>query len=1005
MSGFVPCYDIAGNLLFQHSMDAGDRWMLNDATGKPMLAWDDRNHQFRTEYDELHRPTGSFVKGADSLNANRTIQFEKVVYGDTPSNGLSDAAKLQLNLRGKPYQQFDTAGVVVSKGRNPATGEEEGFDFKGNLLRSTRQLIQDYKKTPDWSQATVLETEVFSSSTRYDALNRPVQMVAPHSNKPGSKLNVIRPGYNEANLLERVDLWGGQANEPIALLSPNTATDKIVKNINHDAKGQRIRIDYGNNSSTAYTYDTQTFRLLRLHTTRTGAFAASTLLLVNSGTLQDLNYVYDPVGNITEIRDAALPVISYAGEQVEPVSRYTYDALYRLIEARGREHAGQTNYQPIAPRDNDRDYPFQNLPNANDMQALRNYTERYDYDAVGNILGMIHSVQNGGWNRAYDYESSNNRLRATSLPGDAAGTYSAKYGYDEHGNMTRMPHLPLMQWDFKDQLQAASQQVRNGGTPEITYFVYDASGERVRKVTERQNGTLKNERIYLGGFEIYREYNGDGTAVTLERETLHVMDDQRRVALVETKTLEIKDGLGGRIENQVAVVRYQLDNHLGSASLELDKAGNVISYEEYHPYGTTSYQAKNSGAEVSLKRYRYTGKERDEETGLYYHGARYYAAWLGRWVTCDPIGIGDGLNLYVYVHSNPVSLNDPNGNKGVQSDADKIKEREWQQNIYKNRLHAPSSAGKGSTLSPGGKGSSGKLPGATPKTSSPGDPQGNADRSQLGKKTGDPNGTNLTGTGMSKAGGTTTNLVGGQGKLTNQTTAKNETDYATLLGSIFDAPFIDTILDFAFGKSQEQKMSGGVQLGHGNPANVSEAGQGAYLAVNLIFAFLGEIKQVGKAALREFKTAQLRAAILNEIKSGQLTTQSINDLFHNPVPLKPNEIAGVTAGVENLHQTHSPAQAGTAAHEAAGANQHSYAHLFGETPNAGPDFITHQGAFQEELKTHFGAMEQSHIDSASAQSLADSIKYQQRTGLVPIRSVTHIYINPSTGAAVKFRTH
>ena len=110
-----------------------------------------------------------------------------------------------------------------------------------------------------------------------------------------------------------------------------------------------------------------------------------------------------------------------------------------------------------------------------------------------------------------------------------------------------------------------------------------------------------------------------------------MMDDQRRVALVETKTLEIKDGVGGRIENLISVVRYQLDNHLGSASVEVNQDGNVLSYEEYHPYGTTAYQARSSVAEVSLKRYRYTGKERDEETGLCYHGARYYAPWLGRW--------------------------------------------------------------------------------------------------------------------------------------------------------------------------------------------------------------------------------------------------------------------------------------------------------------------------------------------------------------------------------------
>ncbi len=657
VDGFVPCYDIAGNLLFQHSMDAGNRWMLNDAAGKPMLAWNNRNHRFHTEYDALHRPVGSFVKGADPLDGNREIQFEKVIYGDTPNNGLTEAQKTQLNLRGKPYQHYDTAGMVVSKGRNPVTGADEAFDFKGNLLRSTRQLILDPKTTPDWSQAPVLEAEIFSSSTRYDALNRPIQMVAPRSNRLNTKLNVIRPGYNEANLLERMDLWANQANEPTALLNPNTATDNIVKNINYNAKGQRLLIDYGNNSRTTYAYDSQTFRLIRLLTTRTGAFAASPLLLVDSGMLQNLSYVYDPVGNITEIRDAALPVIFNNNEQVEPVSRCTYDALYRLIEAQGREHIGQTSYQPTATHDNDRDYPFQNLPNANDMQALRNYTERYEYDAVGNIKAMLH----GDWNRFYKYEDSNNRLRATSLPGDAAGTYSAKYAYDEHGNMTQMPHLPLMQWDFKDQLQAASQQVRNDNTSEITYFVYDASGERVRKVTERQNGTLKNERIYLGGFEIYREYNGDGSTVTLERETLHVMDDKRRVALVETKTLEIKDGVGGRIENPVAVMRYQLDNHLGSASLELNQNGNVLSYEEYHPYGTTSYQAKSSVAEVSLKRYRYTSKERDEETGLCYHGARYYAPWLGRWTSSDPGGMVDGINLYSYVSNNPTMFIDSTG--------------------------------------------------------------------------------------------------------------------------------------------------------------------------------------------------------------------------------------------------------------------------------------------------------------------------------------------------------
>src|SRR6202011_2633274 len=105
---------------------------------------------------------------------------------------------------------------------------------------------------------------------------------------------------------------------------------------------------------------------------------------------------------------------------------------------------------------------------------------------------------------------------------------------------------------------------------------------------------------------------------------------------------------GTAIPSPTSLIRYQFDNHLGSACLELDDNAAVISYEEYFPYGSTSYQARPNNADVSLKRYRYTGKERDEENGFYYHGARYYAPWLGRWTSADPAGIVDGINIYIY---------------------------------------------------------------------------------------------------------------------------------------------------------------------------------------------------------------------------------------------------------------------------------------------------------------------------------------------------------------------
>src|SRR5262249_22896729 len=107
-------------------------------------------------------------------------------------------------------------------------------------------------------------------------------------------------------------------------------------------------------------------------------------------------------------------------------------------------------------------------------------------------------------------------------------------------------------------------------------------------------------------------------------------------------------------------VTYHLGDHLGSSNLVIDASGAWMSREEYTPYGETSFGT------YARKRYRFTGKERDEESGLYYHGARYYAPWLARWPSCDPLGIADGMNLYRYVHNNPVRLVDPSGTQTHQ---------------------------------------------------------------------------------------------------------------------------------------------------------------------------------------------------------------------------------------------------------------------------------------------------------------------------------------------------
>jgi RHS repeat-associated protein len=164
---------------------------------------------------------------------------------------------------------------------------------------------------------------------------------------------------------------------------------------------------------------------------------------------------------------------------------------------------------------------------------------------------------------------------------------------------------------------------------------------------------VRKERIYVGAFELFRD-NGINPLV---RETLHITDGDHRFALVETRT---------DTPAPQQLIRYQFDNHLEASSLELDGAAAIISYEEYTPYGSTSFQVVSGQLRVP-KRYRFIGKERDEESGLYYHGARYYVPWLERWLSTDPIGIGDGTNLYVYCTSNPIRHLDRTGDEGEEA--------------------------------------------------------------------------------------------------------------------------------------------------------------------------------------------------------------------------------------------------------------------------------------------------------------------------------------------------
>ena len=654
-------YNLPGRRIHQASMEAGERWMLNDVTGAAVRVWDSRGHNFRTEYDSLRRQLNQFVLGTDPINSDGRTTAAEVLY-DKIDYGEGQPSDQALNLRTHIFQHRDAAGVVSTSVVDPVAKQTVAFDFKGNSLGSSRQFVGEYKSLPDWGKAApAFLPDVFVSETRYDALNRIIAGTTPDR-------SVVHPTYNEANLLQTVT---------VNLLGSAVATS-LVTNIDYDAKAQRILIEYGNTTRTNYSYDPLTFRLTRLTTTCSG-FPA------NQQTVQDLTYTYDPVGNVTHIQDDAdvQDVVFFNNQRVEPSNDYTYDPIYRLIQASGREQLGLSGGTPAPPWPSSyNDVPRVQLPHPGDGNAMGTYSEQFQYDAVGNFLACIHrrsNPVNPGWTRSYTYNEPSllepgklsNRLTRTTVSGSVPWTES--YTYDLHGSMTAMPQLQQMSWDFKDELVMTQRQAVNPSDSdgllhqgERTYYIYDAAGQRVRKTTESSTGTRTKERFYLGSLDVYRQYDGAGN-VTLERQTLHVMDVKQRIALVESVTVDPTASPGSLPSS---AIRFQFDNHLGSACLELDDAGAVITYEEYYPYGSTSYQAGRSLAEVSLKRFRYTGKERDEETGFSYHGARYYVPWLGRWTSCDPADVSTGrssttntvgLCPYLAFLNNPETFIDSDG--------------------------------------------------------------------------------------------------------------------------------------------------------------------------------------------------------------------------------------------------------------------------------------------------------------------------------------------------------
>lgn len=479
------------------------------------------------------------------------------------------------------------------------------FGLAGHPLTETRRFCTSLS-TPRWPASEAdLETRAYTTQWRYDAVGTNIEHIDALDHVQHFKMDVT--GQPCASFLDGVVL---------------------LYNTQYNAFGHVTSEHAANGVITTAHYAGADGRLSCLKTQR-----------LDAKILQELHYQYDLVGNVVRIEDLAQPVQWFARQRIEALSLYAYDSLYQLTRATGRENASQT----VGPG-----LPRLKAFGTKDDSRWRNYTQTYAYDSGGNLTLLKHDAGAGNiYTREMQVDTHSNR----SLLKDGSPVDFAK-GFDANGNQQHLAAGQVMQWDANNQLNQVTQVQREASDDshdDVECYRYDGSGQRVRKVrrAKTRGGEQVRDVRYLPGLEIHTCALGE------HFHTVIVQTARQSVRLLHWNNRQPK----GIANDQY---RYTQSDHLNSTTLELTQRGEVITQESYYPYGGTAWWAATHAVEATCKTVRYSGKERDA-SGLYYYGFRYYAPWLQRWISPDPAGDVDGLNVYRMVRNNPVTLRDIDG--------------------------------------------------------------------------------------------------------------------------------------------------------------------------------------------------------------------------------------------------------------------------------------------------------------------------------------------------------
>jgi len=259
-------------------------------------------------------------------------------------------------------------------------------------------------------------------------------------------------------------------------------------------------------------------------------------------------------------------------------------------------------------------YKYDGLDQITKVQTPRWGTQEYIYDDLGNRSQLKITEQGIERDVFYTYDPAN-ELRTI----DDSGTITLDY--DKRGNCTRKGNIAY-EWDCLDQLV----KVTNGS--KVSEFTYDHQRRRIKKIDS--NGT--------------RYYFYDGLDLVLELDVIgNIISEQFNI---NNELISKKFHLS--ISNFQQII-YHLNDHLGSAVFILDSAGNLLANHYYGPFGKAWNVKGDIGNSI-----RFTGKEYEEDIGLYYFATRWYNPDIGRFISPDPL---EPLG-YNYCKNNPINYID-----------------------------------------------------------------------------------------------------------------------------------------------------------------------------------------------------------------------------------------------------------------------------------------------------------------------------------------------------------